>query len=90
MFKTNGSSFLNYLTISQKMVLIFLGSVILPLIIQNFFYYRDTEKNIQSEMMLSIKSSLDNTTNKVSGAFSNVWKEMGWNIRVLYQYKYKK
>lgn len=70
MFKTNASSFLNYLTISQKMVLIFLGSVILPLAIQNTFYYSDTEKNIQSQMMQSLKNSLDDTKNKVSGIIS--------------------
>lgn len=70
MFKTNASSLLNYLTISQKMVLIFLGSVILPLAIQNSFYYSDTEKNIQSQIMQSLRSSLDDTTNKVSGIIS--------------------
>ncbi len=61
---------MNYLTISQKMVLIFLGSVILPLAIQNTFYYSDTEKNIQSQMMQSLKNSLDDTKNKVSGIIS--------------------
>lgn len=70
MFKSNSSSFLNYLTISQKMVLILLGSVILPLAITTSFYYSDTEKNIQSQMMQSLKSSFDDTTNKVNGLVS--------------------
>lgn len=61
---------LNYFTISQKMVLIFIGSVIIPLTIQNAFYYSDTEKNIQSQMMQRLTNSLEEKTSKVNGIIS--------------------
>jgi two-component system sensor histidine kinase YesM len=70
MFRRNRSSFLNYLTISQKMVLILLGSVIIPLAIQNAFYYSDTERNIQSRMMQQLTDSLDEKTGKVNAILS--------------------
>lgn len=64
---TNGkkTSFLSYFTISQKMVLIFIGAVFLPLVMQNSFYYGDTEKNIHSEMMQRLNYSLDEKRNKI-------------------------
>lgn len=70
MGKIKTANLLNYLTISKKMVLIFLGSVILPLAIQNAFYYNDTEKNIQSEMMQRLIHSLEEKTNKINGCIS--------------------
>jgi two-component system sensor histidine kinase YesM len=63
-------SLLNYLTISQKMVLIFIGCVIIPLIIQNAFYYTDTAKNIQSQMMQRLAGSLDEKANKINAVIS--------------------
>jgi len=68
--KVKRINYLNYLTITQKMVLIFLGSVIIPLAIQNTFYYTDTEKNIQSQMMQRLDSSLDEKTGEVNGVIS--------------------
>ncbi len=70
MFKKYISAFLNNLSISQKMVLIFLGSVILPLAITTSFYYKDAEKNIQYQIIQSLKSSFDDTTDKVNGVIS--------------------
>jgi len=58
-------SFLNNLTISQKMLLIFFGCVLLPLTFQNFFYYNDAEENIQEGMMQRLTLSLSEKANKV-------------------------
>ena len=69
--KVKRGSLLNYLTITQKMVLIFIGSVIIPLIIQNAFYYSDTAKNIHSQMMQRLASSLDEKTNNINGVISS-------------------
>lgn len=70
MNRVKKGSLLNYLTISQKMVLIFIGCVIIPLIIQNAFYYTDTARNIQSQMMQRLASSLDEKANKINAVIS--------------------
>ncbi len=70
MKRVKKGSLLNYLTISQKMVLIFIGCVIIPLFIQNAFYYTDTAKNIQSQMMQRLASALDEKTNKINAVIS--------------------
>ncbi len=71
MSKAKRGNLLSYFTISQKMVLIFIGSVIVPLIIQNAFYYSNTAENIQSQIMESLASSLDEKTNKINAVISS-------------------
>lgn len=61
---------LNNFSISQKMMLIFVGCVILPLLIQNIFYYSVTEKNIQNQVMQRLTQSLSEKTSKVNGCIS--------------------
>jgi two-component system sensor histidine kinase YesM len=61
---------LNDFSISQKMMLIFIGCVILPFLIQNLFYYSTTEKNIQNEVMQRLTQSLSEKTSKVNGCIS--------------------
>ncbi len=61
---------LNNFSISQKMMLIFVGCVILPLFIQNIFYYSVTENNIQNEVMQRLTQSLSEKTSKVNGCIS--------------------
>lgn len=63
---------LNDFSISQKMILIFVGCVILPLLIQNIFYYSMTEKNIQKEVMQRLTQSLMEKTSKVNGCISGI------------------
>jgi two-component system sensor histidine kinase YesM len=63
-------TFLNYFSIPKKMMLIFIGCVILPLTIQNAFYYTDTEMNIQEEMMQHLNRALAEKTEKISGIIS--------------------
>ncbi len=65
-------SFLNNLSVSQKMLLIFIGCVILPITIQNTFYYNDTEENIQTSMMQHLTLSLSEKANKVSETINGV------------------
>lgn len=52
------------------MMLVFVGCVILPLLIQNTFYYSDTEKNIQNEVLQRLKQTLSEKTSKVEGCIS--------------------
>lgn len=61
---------LNDFSISQKMMLIFVGCAILPFLIQNLFYYRVTEKNIQNEVLQRLTQSLSEKTGKVNGCIS--------------------
>lgn len=58
--------FLNNLSISQKILIIFIGCVILPIFIQNSFYYRDAEQNIQEGMMQRLNLSLSEKARKVN------------------------
>ncbi len=62
--------FLNNYSITQKMIFIFIGCVIIPLLIQNMFYFSATEQNIQEEMVQRLKLSLSEKTNKVNGCIS--------------------
>ena len=63
---------LNNFSISQKMMLIFIGCVILPVLIQNIFYYSIIENNIQNEVMQRLTQSLSEKTDKVSGCISGI------------------
>ncbi len=62
--------FLNNFSIKQKMMLIFIGCVIIPFFIQNVFYVSAAEKNIQNEMLQRLKLSLSEKTNKVNGCIT--------------------
>lgn len=61
---------LNNFSISQKMLLIFIGCVILPVLIQNIYYYNTTEKNIQHEVLQRLNQTLSEKTSKVNGCIS--------------------
>lgn len=61
---------LNDFSISQKMLLIFVGCAILPFLIQYLFYYRIAEKNIQNEVMKRLTQSLSEKASKVNGCIS--------------------
>lgn len=54
------------------MMLIFIGCVILPFLIQNVFYLNNTEKNIQEEMIQRLKLSLSDKKSKVNGCIKGV------------------
>jgi two-component system sensor histidine kinase YesM len=60
------NNLLNDFSISQKMMLVFVGCAILPFLIQNLFYYSTTEKNIQSEVMQRLTQSLREKNGKVN------------------------
>ncbi|WP_313560146.1 sensor histidine kinase [Ruminiclostridium cellobioparum] len=62
--------FLNNFSITQKMMLIFVGCVIVPFLIQNIFFLNATEKNIQEEMMQRLQLSLSEKKSKVNGCIS--------------------
>ncbi len=61
---------LNNFSIMQKMMLIFIGCVIVPFLIQNVYYLNTTEKNIQEEVIQRLKLSLNDKKSKVSGCIS--------------------
>ena len=68
--KSNPLQMLSNLSISQKMILLFVGSVILPLIIQNAFFFKETEDNIQKDMMRRLTQSLNEKASRVNGTLS--------------------
>lgn len=63
---------LNNLSISKKMLLIFVGCVIMPLLIQNAFYYNDTEEKILNTMVQRLTLLLSEKASKVNGSIAGV------------------
>ncbi len=68
--KSKPLQMLSNLSISQKMILLFVGSVILPLFIQNAFFFKETEDNIQKDMMRRLTQSLNEKASRVNGTLS--------------------
>ena len=68
--KIKSLQLLSNLSISQKMILLFVGSVILPLFIQNAFFFKETEDNIQNDMMRRLTQSLNEKAGRVNGTLS--------------------
>lgn len=61
---------LNNLSISKKMMIVFIGCVILPLFIQSMFYYNTAEKNIQNQVIQRLTQSLNEKANKIDGCIN--------------------
>ena len=57
-------------TFLQKILILFLGGVMIPMLILNVVYYRQTEVNIQEEMLEKINEALDDKAEKIAGALS--------------------
>lgn len=72
----------------QKILFLFLGGVLIPMLILNVVYYRQTEVNIQEEMLAKINEALDDKAGKINGALSGVLSLAGnyYNNEMLYQY----
>ena len=64
--------FLNRLSFVRKFVLLFIFSIAFPVLIQNMVYYRQTEKNIQEEMLGKINEALDDKAEKLNVMFSDI------------------
>lgn len=64
--------FLNRLSFVRKFVLLFIFSIAFPVLIQNIVYYRQTEKNIQEEMLGKIDEALDDKAEKLNVMFSDI------------------
>lgn len=63
---------LNRISLSQKMILIFVGCVIIPFALQNYFFYVHTEKNIQEVMLLRLNTALNEKADKIKGNISGI------------------
>ena len=75
-------------TFLQKILILFLGGVMIPMLILNVVYYRQTEVNIQEEMLEKINEALDDKAEKIAGALSGVLSLAGnyYNNEMLYRY----
>nr|WP_300858935.1 sensor histidine kinase [uncultured Acetatifactor sp.] len=69
-------------------MILFLGGVMIPMLILNVVYYRQTEVNIQEEMLEKINEALDDKAEKIAGALSGVLSLAGnyYNNEMLYRY----
>ncbi len=63
---------LNCLTMAQKLILIFLVCVLLPLVTQHLVYFGDIENNIQKELQVRLETSLAQRASSMNGIFSAV------------------
>lgn len=63
---------LDNLTMLQKLMLLFLISVVLPLLMQNVFYYSDAESKINEQMEQRLTSSLNERASNINGSLSSI------------------
>lgn len=54
-----------------KMLLLFIGCAIVPITTQSYFYYTDTEKSIQENMLQKVSTTLDDKAVKIAGELSS-------------------
>lgn len=64
--------FLNNISLAKKILILFIGGVLIPLAIQYFSYYKETEKNIQNAMITKLNSAMDDKAEILNGNFSRI------------------
>ncbi|MCI8801441.1 MAG: sensor histidine kinase [Lachnospiraceae bacterium] len=72
----------------QKILFLFLCGVMIPMLILNVVYYRQTEVNLQEEMLEKINEALDDKAEKIAGSLSGILSLAGnyYNNEMLYRY----
>lgn len=65
------NKYLNRISLTSKIMIIFLGCVILPMLLQNIFYFSETEANIQREISEKMAGTLNDIGNKVDAGVSD-------------------
>ncbi len=65
-----GKNFLSRISLLKKMLILFIGCAIIPITTQAYFYYIDTEKSIQENMLQKVSETLDDKAYKLSGELS--------------------
>lgn len=79
--------FLDNLSFAQKFIILFLCVIVIPMVIQDIVYYKQTEKRIQEEMLGKINETLDDKAEKLNTFLSEtiyLAKEY-YNNETLYQ-----
>lgn len=66
------SHLLSRISITQKILLIFLGCVMVPAILQNVFYFTETEQNMRQEIEQKMNNTLDDKIAKLDMSFSDL------------------
>lgn len=65
-----GKNFLSRISLLKKMLILFIGCAIIPITTQAYFYYRDTEKSVQENMLQKVSGTLDDKAYKIAGELS--------------------
>lgn len=63
---------LNRLSLIKKMLILFIGGILVPFMIQNSFYYRKLENSVQTEMLQRMEITLEDKAMKLNGNLSGV------------------
>lgn len=86
--KRKSLSFINSLSFTRKITLIFIIGILVPIVILNIVYYWQTERNVQEEMLTKLNGAMDDKEEKINssllGALS-LSKIFDENV-TLYQY----
>lgn len=61
--------FLNKISLIQKIFILFFGCVIIPLFLQNIFYFTQVSKGLQAEISSQLTLTLDSIGNKLDASF---------------------
>ena len=59
-------------TFLQKFIFFFLCGVLFPMLFQNLVYYRQTEVNVQEEVLEKIDEAMDDKAAKLEGSLADV------------------
>lgn len=75
-------------TFLQKFIFLFLCGVLIPMLFQNLVYYRQTEENVQQEMLEKIDEAMDDKAGKLESSLAGVLTlaRNYYSNEMLYQY----
>jgi len=81
-------AYFNNLSFARKLILLFLCGIVIPMLVQNVVYYRQTEKNIQRQMLEKLNEAMDDKAEKLNSALLNALSlaKSNYSNEALYRY----
>lgn len=82
------NSYLNNLSFSKKFALLFVFSIMIPVLVQNIVYYHQTEQSVQAEMLEKLNDAMNDKAEKINNMLSGAVSLMKayCNNETLYRY----
>lgn len=82
------NSYLNNLSFSKKFAILFVFSIMIPVLVQNIVYYHQTEQSVQTEMLEKLNDAMNDKADKINSMLSGAVSIMKsyCNNETLYRY----